>query len=291
MNERNRLLAFFGLQPTATLDEARAAYRAKARALHPDRVGGDARAMAQANANWDRLQMILLNPSHDHNHPTERDNTASGGYYTLDTNAYVQHACAEFTFEILANLFDERIAMMMAMPRMQRWLGAYTLSPHHKVWILWPHHLGFARDGRWTMTFAGRADDVVGDVMFLVPDLELRLDRRMMFHQVRGVSAHIIKGENAQYGTRRSGVGFLRFSISPHQEVPTIQFNTQNTTWMAQVATLHTLGIGKKALRFQAMAQGTAPHWIRPLLQGCIKVQSSWTKMRTALTRRLGSWT
>lgn len=48
--------AVLGCEPTATLEQARVAYRKAASAAHPDRPGGSEDQMARVNAAWERAQ-------------------------------------------------------------------------------------------------------------------------------------------------------------------------------------------------------------------------------------------
>jgi hypothetical protein len=138
----NDAYAVLGLRPGADAEAVAAAYRDRAKALHPDRAGDDAAArMAAVNAAHDVLTAALLNGLGDAARPPGPDARAPsppapaaartpGDWLTADTRRALGR-------ELLAELSDGEAVVAVA--RAATWASPHTvlaLTERRLVWLL-----------------------------------------------------------------------------------------------------------------------------------------------------------
>lgn len=162
-DERAQLLSVLGLPSTASLDDARLAWRRKVRTLHPDQPGGSTAKMAEVNAAWDRLNHSWDTPMAHRAAPKSAPKDVA--YDLVDS---IVAASAWAYGDAVLNLLDHYRSSLTKRGRLDRMLGTNVPTPPRVPFHV-PSRFTAHADGAMTLHFGSNI--AVGPNIVVVPPL------------------------------------------------------------------------------------------------------------------------
>lgn len=268
MADRAHLLATLGLPPSATLAQAKEAYRVYARAFHPDRPGGNSEALARINAAWDALQASFASGPRATTRSTPKDPASkqapSPDLFVFEDTPALDRALSNVAGEVMRAFIDARIATLRANPARKRWVGDTSGVPKHP-----PMRVHRARsvleNGTGVLTYLCNSGLAHGSNTVIFPTAQRQGDLLAIKSPMLSSTFEHSDGPTSTISVMNPFGKRLDFRfLNTHHAL--VEMDVHDPAFIAGALQTHTHFINMRTKAMLAIEAGTMPRWMRPAL-------------------------